>query len=488
MSFRNSFGTKGWRLRSRSYRPVVVVLEERNLLSFVPVYSDNVGPEPMSVAVGDFNGDGIPDIVAPNTNLNNHDQVNVLLSNGDGSFRKFQAYTVDSPPLSVAVADVNGDGIPDIITADSISTVEVLLGNGNGTFRPPQSYFAGYYPYSVAVGDFNGDGLPDLAVVNSAYPNDRVSVLLGNGDGSFRAPVSYPVGAGTGANNYTVAVGDFTGNGVDDIAVVNAQANTVSVLLSNGDGTFQAKRDYRTGTQPFSVAVGDFNGDGLPDLAVANLRDGTVSVLLNNGDGTFQAATDYASGSQPTGLVVADFNGDGFPDLVTANGYTVAALLGNGDGTFRPGGSSTTGGHSLWALATGDFNRDSFPDVVGVVLDNLGDVTTLLNRADWTAPTVPAPPRQPGLNQTAQSEPLRDPIFASLAAPDLEAPRHFLLTATDLQPKTTRQPSTASDGGQRVQLEADSARTAIVMVRNAHDIVFGLGDRIWDGLASNWVV
>jgi hypothetical protein len=144
-----------------------------------------------------------------------------------------------------------------------------------------------------------------------------VSVLLGNGDGTFQAARNFAAGI----RPYSVAVGDFNGDGTPDLAVANDTfSGTVSVLLGNGDGTFQAARNFAAGSYPYSVAVGDFTGDGTLDLAVANdTFSGTVSVLLGNGDGTFQAARNYAAGARPKSVAVGDFNGDGTLDLAVAN-------------------------------------------------------------------------------------------------------------------------------------------------------------------------
>ena len=201
----------------------------------------------------------------------------VLSSSATGTFQKQTTYTVGSNPLSVAVGDFNGDGKPDLAVANSSGgTVSVLLGNGDGTFQTQTTYTVGSssFPFSVAVGDFNGDGNPDLAVANAG--SGTVSVLLGNGDGTFQTQTTYTVGS----TPASVAVGDFNGDGNPDLAITNAGSGTVSVLLGNGDGTFQTQTTYTVGSTPRSVAVGDFNGDGKPDLAVANSSGGTVSVLL----------------------------------------------------------------------------------------------------------------------------------------------------------------------------------------------------------------
>ena len=161
----------------------------------------------------------------------------------------------------------------------------MLLGNGDGTFQPQVKYAVGSYPDAIVAGDFTGDGRLDLAVVD-ARTDGTVSVLLGNGDGTFQPQVTYAVGTDPSA----IVTSDFTGDGKLDLAVtyVNGPADTVSVLLGNGDGTFQPQVTYAVGNDPNAIVAGDFNGDGRLDLAVADEFPTTVSVLLGNGDGTFQ--------------------------------------------------------------------------------------------------------------------------------------------------------------------------------------------------------
>ena len=310
--------------------------------------------QPDAVAVADLNGDGIPDIITANGDSygqggsydrgDGHDHgptVSVLLGNGDGTFQKQQTYTLDEGfnANAVAVADLNGDGIPDIITANNNGTVSVLLGNGDGTFQQPAALSATYggTPDAVAVADLTGDGIPDIITANDN--GNTVSVLLGNGDGTFQNPDRFRVGSEADA----VAVADLTGDGIPDIVTANKDDNTVSVLLGNGDGTFQPQQTFAVGAGADAVAVADLTGDGIPDIVTANGGSynnpgDTVSVLLGNGDGTFQPQRTFAVGSDPTAVAVADLTGDGNPDIITANrdSNTVSVLLGNGDGTFQP--------------------------------------------------------------------------------------------------------------------------------------------------------
>ncbi len=215
------------------------------------------------------------------------------------------------------------------------------------SFSPPASYPVGQGPYSVAVGDFNGDGKPDLATSNSVTQD--VSLLLGNGDGSFQTARNFDTGSGGDA--FAIAAGDFNGDGKLDLAVANdfrgAGTGNVSVLMGNGNGTFQTAQNFDTGGMlSASVVVGDFNRDGKLDLAVASESSASVSVLMGNGDGTFQTARNFAVGGSPVSLAVGDFNGDGKLDLATANVFsdTVSVLLGNGDGTFQTAQVLAAGG------------------------------------------------------------------------------------------------------------------------------------------------
>jgi len=249
--------------------------------------------------------------------------------------------------------------------------------------RADYGYGTASVSYSVAVGDFNGDGKLDLAVAD--YNTSAMGVLLGNGDGTFQAQIGYA----TGTFPHGVAVGDFNGDGKLDLAVANSGSNNVSVLLGNGDGTFQPAVNYSTGSAPGSVAVADLNGDGKLDLAVANNGRNDVSVLLGNGDGTFQAAVSYPTAAQPLSVAIGDFNGDGKLDLVAANGssYNVSVLLGNGDGTFQPHVDYATGQYAA-SVTVGDFNDDGRLDLAVAVscvsCATGGIVSIMLGNGDGT--------------------------------------------------------------------------------------------------------
>jgi hypothetical protein len=248
---------------------------------------------------------------------------------------------VGDTPRSVLVDDFNGDGILDVAVTNQYSnSVSVLLGNGDGSFRPAQNYYAGTLPFGLAVGDFNGDGKQDLVVTND-LPLGRVSVLLGNGDGSFQPPLTYSLES---AFPISVAVGDFNGDGKLDVVTANDAGFSVTVLLGNGDGSFQSPVQYAVPASSF-VAVADFNRDGVLDLVTTGFTSDSpryvASVLLGKGDGSFAPPLAYEVGQDSRSVAVGDLNGDGFPDIVTANFESddVSVLINAADWTPAPRGN-----------------------------------------------------------------------------------------------------------------------------------------------------
>jgi hypothetical protein len=324
----------------------------------------DVGDRPSSLVVADLNGDGRPDLVTANGASAN---VSVLLGRGDGTFQEQRRFAVGDSPSSLVVADLNGDGHPDLAIANFFSNnVSVLLGRGDGTFQEQRRLDVGDRPSSLAVADLNGDRRPDLAVANRS--SNDVSVLLGRGGGTFQEQERLAVGD----RPSSLVVADLNGDHRADLAVTNFFSGDVSVLLGRGDGTFQEQRRLDVGDRPSSLVVADLNGDGRPDLATANRYSADVSVLLGLGDATFQEQPRLALGTVPYSLVVADLNGDGRPDLATANGASddVSVKLNFVGEMFASPGPFATASHATPLLA--DLEQDGADDAL--VVNQAGEI------------------------------------------------------------------------------------------------------------------
>jgi len=339
--------------------------------SFGAATNFTVGTTPRSVAIGDFNGNGKPDLAVANAGGN----VSVLLGDGAGSFGSAVNFPAGTSPSSVITRDVNKDGKLDLVVANNgSSNISVLHGDGTGSFGAPANFPAGANPFAVAIGDFNKDGKPDLAVANAGSSN--VSILgnttpfTSSGSVAMSAPTNIPTSSfpfAVGTKPEAVAIGDFNRDGKLDIVVANSDTNNVSIVLGNGAGSFGAPTVFSvgvTGVNPESLAIGDFNGDGKLDLAVANYNSSNVSILLGTGTGSFGPATIVPVGLYPHSVVIGDINGDGKLDLAVPNSgdSNVSILLGTGTGTFS---TSTTGatGTAPWSVAIGDLNGDGKLDL-----------------------------------------------------------------------------------------------------------------------------
>jgi hypothetical protein len=332
-----------------------------------------------TMAAADFTGDGILDIIVTSVSniLNPVDggSVRSLLGNGDGTFTQapFSFFPAPSSYTTIAVADYNGDGKLDFAIPIA-QGLQVMLGNGDGTFTAGQTLPANGGVYSIATGDFNGDGIEDLAVLDGT--NNTVDVYLGNGDGTFtfKSMSALPVDAEATA----IVAGDWNGDGIPDLAVLDTENSVgtphqVSILLGNGDGTFGPGVSYTTGTDSESMVAADFNGKGILDLAFVNWGGTLLSVLLGNGDGTFAPPAQIPIPNGSASPAVGDFNGDGVADIAFGNtAPDVSVLLGHGDGTFAPAvvvPSAT--GSGIDPMVAADFNGDGLTDLAG-----LGDTPT----------------------------------------------------------------------------------------------------------------
>ena len=359
---------------------VAVPAASRGSLSGAPLLAPlaPIAAVPGNILTRDLNGDGFADVIAPEFGT---DTLAVVLNDGHGSFLPLQRYAVGIKPSFVTVADFNGDGHPDIAVSNAGSAdVSVLLNKGDGTFLPARSYSisgpqAGLLgvsigTFSLEAVDVNGDGIVDLVTSNSVT-ND-VSVLLGRGDGTFQPARTYPIAGASsvGGIPFALAVGDFEHSGHPDVAT--GGLNSVVIMHNDGQGQFTAVHSYRAGLVNSCIKVGDVNGDGNLDVVATSWGGSNAQVLLGNGDGTFREGDNLASG----GLVaecfsIGDLNRDGHLDLAIATTTStggvgvLSVLLGHGDGHFGGGASATYPVHlAPWATAIADLSHDGIADVV----------------------------------------------------------------------------------------------------------------------------
>jgi FG-GAP-like repeat/PASTA domain len=401
-------------------------------LSFAAAKHYAIGNDPCSMAIGELNGDGKPDVVTANCESTT---VSVLLTRSDGAFEARRDYGAGHSPFRVEIADLNGDGKSDLLTAnldrtisvlsnqgagtfgppvtyalrlgrprDSLldvliadlngddkpdlvtetgNTVSVMLNHGDGTFEPRRNYLSASYLFDIALGDLNGDAKPELVIVNSAIGDNRVlSVLLNAGDGSFETRRDYET-----SDPERVAIGDLNGDGKADVAT--ADSDTISVLLNRGDGRLGPRREYcrscPISEEANAIAIADVNGDGKADL-VADWDYGgvtRVSVLLNKGPGSFSARRNYEiSYPESPWLAIVDLNGDGKPDFAAPDLYAgesgLSVLLNKGAGMFEPALYYRFGG-DLSAIVSADLNGDDKQDLAAALSGRRHAVAVRLN-------------------------------------------------------------------------------------------------------------
>ena len=322
-----------------------------------------------SVALGDLDKDGVLDMITVDYWGG---WVCAFKGNGDGTFAETASYSA-SVPQFVTLGDVNKDGTLDMIVASHDDYVEISIGKGDGTFFSAATYSTGLAPTSVSLGDVNGDGALDM--VTADYDGGTASVLIGKGDGTFFSGVSFS----TGSLVKSVALGDLNGDGVLYlVAATHDSAGRAKIYIGKGDGTFSAKTTCTVGGQPQCVTLGDLNGDGVLDIVTADFAS-SVSVLIGQGDGTFSARVSYATTGWGSSVSLGDLNGDGILDMVSVDYSRKASVfIGKGDGTFSARTAYTTLGSDPKSVAIGDLNGDGAMDFV--TMDD-GNVTVMLGKS-----------------------------------------------------------------------------------------------------------
>lgn len=365
---------------------------------------------PKAIASGDFNDDGIPDLIAGDA----FGGVYAKLGRGDGTFGHWRYVSYPGHYASaLAVGRFDGKNLDALVNDDDDAWV--LLGQGGGRF-PGNTWLdsGGNFVVGFAVGDFNGDGNQDVAalvdIVGEQSESSEIYLYLGNGDGTFQAPQKLHVSA---LVPVAILAGDFNGDGKLDLAALGGDSGDyggqVSLLLGDGNGRFGSPIHLRLPNDPAfapqAMTLGDFNGDNALDLAVAFSNEDTnhtsfVRILLGNGDGTFCKGVRTPAGPDPTSIAIADFNGDGTLDLVLANApcrlgcYSpgqISVLLGNGDGSFQPPAKFAIHGQQPMQLTVADFNGDGKPDVATINGDSQ-NVSVLLNTTQFPRPKTAKTP------------------------------------------------------------------------------------------------
>jgi hypothetical protein len=354
----------------------------------LPTTTLATGAAPVFVTTASIRNNGIEDIIVAN---NTDNTLSLFLGNGDGTFvTPTTAIPTGADPVWITSANfnptVNNDLNLDLAVVNhTADTVSILLGNGDGTFAPKVdiSTGTGTGPVAAVATTLTSSGFADLVVVNNS--NNTMGVFLGNGDGTFKTPTFIA----TGRAPSSIAAADFNNDGHIDLAVTNQNDNTVSVFIGNGDGTFKSRTDLAVGTAPVWVSTGDFSGDGFLDLAVANNTDNTVSVLTGVGDGTFTAQSVFPAGNGPTSLAVADFNVDGRLDIIAADqtDNAISVLLNLGSGLFGPNFELPVGTTPV-AVASADFDANGRPDAVSADKGS-NTATVILNNTNFTGATNP---------------------------------------------------------------------------------------------------
>lgn len=344
----------------------------------------HVGHFPNGVAIADLNHDGYPDIVTSNVPIDSS-TLSVLMGRGHGRFAKQMIFPVDANPMSVLIADFNHDGHPDLATVNMLGTsVSVLLGYGNGRFANRTDFPVGHLPNNMKIGDLNQDGNLDIAVVNSGNPvNGSISLLVGDGQGHFS--IEPPFSVGPFPTDLVLA--DFNHDSYLDMAIVSA-VGTISVYKGDGNGHFSEEPDsFKITGGSHRIKAADIDHDHHLDMIVANYNASSVSVFMGYGNGSFAPKSVFRTGRHPNDISICDLNRDGNIDILTANyARDISLLMGDGQGHFMR--FDLLVGRRPYSLATADVNNDTYPDIVVTNYVHMGTASLVLSFAEQMGHTT----------------------------------------------------------------------------------------------------
>jgi hypothetical protein len=273
-----------------------------------------VGSEPTNIATGDINGDGIPDLF---TNSRGGGEFISLLGYGNGSFLKLPSTKTGRVPLAIIPADFNGDKKLDVAVTLTFAKMEIFLGSGNGTFSKGKTYLTGSRPFSGVSGDFNSDGNDDIALATSSSVWSAIRLYMGKNNGTFSSPIDIAKGLAP----LVLIKKDKNNNGLQDLIFSSSQGDNIYMLFSRGDGTFGKEITLSGGGGPFALTAGHFNSDSQIDIAVANSRSSNFSMIMRTTNESFQYPTrDYVvGGGTPLAITSGDYNNDSMTDIAVAS-------------------------------------------------------------------------------------------------------------------------------------------------------------------------
>lgn len=333
-----------------------------------PAVNYPTGGFPQSVALADLNGDGSPDLITADRGENT---LTIRIGNMDGTFGEASSFETTETPLFVLAADLNKNGNIDLVTSSRSNSISIFPGKGDGSLDEKIEIKIGdenkdFMPINIATADFNGDGFPDLAVAN--FLDNSVALFFGNGDFEFSDPVFFPAGNGP----ISLAAEDFNNDNHPDLAVTNRRDNSVAILIGDGKGSFETTQTIEIGEKPGLMAAGDLNNDGFPDLAIPNVDGLSISILTNDGKGNFSRRDLDADIGSPSSLALADLNSDGWLDIVATcqNLRGITIFLNNGEAAFDTDLLAVSTDGAPDSVALGDLNGDGIPDIAAANLSS----------------------------------------------------------------------------------------------------------------------